>query len=90
MKKKIFSRGLAYGVPGQLFIYTHTLFLVGVFKNQNQKGKVKKCQRKDVFIILPNALIIIKPGDPVKHKRIVSINFNVIIRQKIMQPLRTV
>ena len=71
-------------------LFTHTLFLVGVVKNQNQKGKVKKCQRKDVFIILPNALIIIKPGDPVKHKRIVSIKLYVIIRQKTMQPLRTV
>lgn len=72
-------------------VYLPTLlFLVGVFKNWNQKGKVKRCQRKDAFIILANVLIIIKPGDLVERKRIVSINFNVNIRQKIMQPLRTV
>lgn len=89
MKKNLFS-GLSLWSPWTVVYLPTPLFLVGAFKNQNQKGKVKKCQRKDAFIVLPNALIIIKPGDPVKHKRIVSINFNVIIRQKIMQPLRTV
>lgn len=67
-------------------VYLPTLlFLVGVIKIE-----IKREKSKDAFIILANVLIIIKPGDLEERKRIVSINFNVIIRQKIMQPLRTV
>lgn len=68
-------------------LFTYKTVSCIYFQESESKGKSQKRSEKRWIYNHINVFIIIKPGDPVKRKTIVPINFNGVTRQKIMQPL---